>query len=125
MDAGYREFLADLLSPLGGVTMRRMFGGLGIYRDGVIFAVVIGEGLYFKADAETAPDFEAEGCGPFVYTGNGGRPVQMPYWRAPERLYDDPEEFVAWARSAVAAAARLAAAKAVKGRARSAARQAG
>jgi DNA transformation protein len=109
------EFLKDLFAPLGGVSFRRMFGGLGIYRDGVIFGATFGEGsLYLKADEQTRAAYEAEGCGPFVYEGNAGRPVQMPYWRIPERLYDDPEEFAAWARDAFGAALRAEAAKAAK-----------
>ncbi|BBE70759.1 TfoX/Sxy family protein [Oharaeibacter diazotrophicus] len=111
MDEGWRDFLAELTEPLGGVTMRRMFGGLGIYRDGVIFAISVGDVLFLKADEVTIPDFEAEGCGPFTYTSKDGRTSRMPYWRAPERLFDEPEAFRAWALAAAAAARRLADAK--------------
>lgn len=115
---GTRDHLADLLSPLGGVTMKKMFGGLSLYRDGRIFAIVTSDGLFFKADAETVPAFEAEGCGPFEYASKDGRTVRMPYWKAPERLYDGPDDMVAWARDAVAAAGRAERAKADKARAK-------
>lgn len=105
MPGGFRDFLEDLFAPLGGVAFRRMFGGYGIYRDGVMFALVTADVLYLKADAETVPVFEREGCGPFVYEARG-RPVTMSYWRLPERLHDEPEEFRDWALAACAAAAR-------------------
>lgn len=111
VSSDYVEFLKELTGPLGGVSMRKMFGGLSIYQDGLIFALVIEETLYLKADAQTISDFEAEGCGPFVYHGKDGRVVQMPYWRAPERLFDEPDEFIDWARKAVSAARRVSADK--------------
>lgn len=119
-DDGMRDLLVDLFAPLGGIAIRRIFGGLGVYRDGLIFAVVVRGVLYLKADAETAPAFAAEGCGPWVYEGADGRVVTMPYHRAPERLYDDPEAALAFAEAALGAARRLEAAKAAgkPGRAR-------
>jgi DNA transformation protein len=90
--------------------MRRMFGGAGIYADGVMFGLIADDTLYLKANDETKRNFEAEGLGPFVYEG-GGRTVAMSYWRIPERLLDDPDEMVAWARIALGVAQRAAAAK--------------
>ncbi len=95
---------------LGPVSMRRMFGGAGIYADGVMFGLIADDTLYLKANDETKRNFEAEGLGPFVYEG-GGRTVAMSYWRIPERLLDDPDEMVAWARIALGVAQRAAAAK--------------
>jgi DNA transformation protein len=100
------EFLKDQLSEFGPVTVRRMFGGAGIYRDGVMFALIAEEILYFKADDLTKPDFEAESLAPFTYaTKNGANPI-MSYWQAPERCLDDPQEMVEWARKAWSAASR-------------------
>lgn len=99
---GTIEFLAEILAPLGHITARRMFGGAGIYCDGVIFGLHIEDLLYLKADAGTIPAFDAEGCGPFSYDTKHGARAVMSYWRAPERLFDEPEEFIEWARRSLA-----------------------
>ena len=60
----FKEFLEELFAPIGGVTVRRMFGGLGIFKDGVMFALVVDDVLYLKADADDARRaLRAEGCG--------------------------------------------------------------
>lgn len=102
---GFLDLLRELLAPLGVITIKRMFGGASFYADGVLFALVDDDALYLKADAATKGKFEAEGLGPFTYEGKT-RPVAMSYWRAPERLYDDPEEMAEWAREAVLASRR-------------------
>ena len=88
----------------GAVTVRRMFGGAGLYADGVMFGLVSGGQIYLKADAATAPGFEREGCGPFEYGTKTGKRAIMSYWRLPDRLYDDTDELAQWARQAVAVA---------------------
>lgn len=106
MADGFAEHLTDLLDPLGGVTMRRMFGGLGLWRHGLMFALVADDVLYFKADGETIPEFEAEGGVPFSYGTKTGRTTITSYWRVPERLFDEPDEFLDFARKACAASER-------------------
>jgi len=108
--AGFVELVKDALSGLGPVSVRRMFGGAGVYADGVMFGLIADDTLYLKADDATKRAFEAEGQGPFVYAGRG-RTIAMSYWRIPERLLDDSEEMVEWARSALGVARRKAAAK--------------
>lgn len=113
--------LLDILRGLGPVTVKRMFGGAGVYADGVMFGLVEGDQLYLKADGATKSAFEDEGQGPFVYDGGvvsktrasgATRPVTvMSLWRAPERLYDDPDEMVEWARRALGVARNAAARK--------------
>jgi DNA transformation protein len=105
MPGGFQEHLEDLFAPLGGVTFRRMFGGLGIFRDAVMFAMVADDVLYLKIDAENEGSFEAEGCDPFVYSARG-KETTMSYRRLPERLYDEPDEFEKWAVAAFDAALR-------------------
>jgi DNA transformation protein len=104
------DFIHDLFAPFGPVTIRRMFSGAGIFRDGLMFGLIIRDVIYLKADEASAPDFEREGCGPFTYMRgkNSGRPSEhaLPYWRLPERLYDDPDELAEWARKAFAIAER-------------------
>ena len=116
----FAEFLQDQLRPLGHVTVRRMFGGAGVYCDGLMFGLVSDDTLYFRVDDGNRGAFEAEGQQPFTYDGKG-RTIVLPYWRVPERLFDEPDEMIDWARAALAAARRVAAKKKSKlksGRAR-------
>jgi DNA transformation protein and related proteins len=104
------DFIRDLFAPFGPVTVRRMFSGAGIFADGLMFGLVVRDVIYLKADDLNRAEFEREGCAPFTYTRGkkSGRPSQhaLPYWRLPERLYDDPDELAEWARRAFAAAER-------------------
>src|ERR1700754_2461582 len=106
-----RDFLIDLFSDFGPVTIRRMFSGFGISADETNFALALRGGLYFRADEETIPRFEAEGSKPFSYQTKARTVTVASYWQLPERLYDDPEELSGWARAALAAAERAALAK--------------
>jgi DNA transformation protein and related proteins len=103
-----RDFLIDLFSDFGAVTIRRMFSGFGISADGTNFALALRGGLYFRADEQTIPQFEAEGARPFQYQTRTKTVTVGSYWQLPERLYDDPEELGGWARAALAAAQRAA-----------------
>lgn len=93
----------DLMTGWSGVSVRRMFGGYGLYHHGVHFALISEDTLYFKVDAHSRPDFEAAGTRPFVYSRQS-KAVTLSYWEAPPELFDDPEEMVRWARRAVDAA---------------------
>lgn len=106
MPSSFQDHLAALFAPLGNVVFRKMFGGLGIFKDGLMFALVAEDALYMKADDTTSPAYVAEASGPFVYAGMRGKAMPMPYWRIPERLLDEPEEFAEGARKAFAVAQR-------------------
>ena len=108
MDA---ETIHELFREFGPVSVRRMFGGQGVFVDGRMIALVARDIIHLKADAETIPAFEAEGLGAFTYATKDGEHKLTSYWRMPERLYDDPEELAQWARRAHAAAMRAAARK--------------
>jgi DNA transformation protein len=100
------EFIRDLFAPFGPVVVRRMFGGAGIFREGLMFGLLFDGAIFLRVDQDSIPDFEREGSRPFVYTrakspGKVGR-ASLSYWRLPERLYDDPEELVVWATRALA-----------------------
>jgi DNA transformation protein len=100
-------FFVDLFAPWAPVSARRMFGGLGLYRCGVMFALVAEGTLYLKVDDLNHRDF-AEACGrPFVYDGKG-RPITMSYWTPPEDIFDDAEALKRWAQLAYDAALRAA-----------------
>lgn len=104
----YEEWLKELMDPLGDVTFRRMFGGIGIFRHGLMFALCTSDGhLAFKADEATIPDFENASCTEWKPQRPGRAPVSMGYWHVPEYLCDDPDEFAQWAQRAFEAAARI------------------
>ena len=122
MDA---ESIKELFAEFGAVSVRRMFGGAGIFADGLMIGLVSDGVIYLKADGETIPAFEREGQGPFTYPTKTGARSLPSYWRMPDRLYDDTAELAVWARAAHASAQRAAARPAksrVKSRARSAAK---
>ena len=105
----FAEFLREQLAPLGRLTMRRMFGKTGVFCDGVMFAMVTENTLYLRVDDQNRVTFrEAEAFPPLNYTKKGGS-IDLSFWRVPERLFDEPDEFVTWARAALAAARRVAA----------------
>jgi DNA transformation protein len=104
----FGEFLRDQLAPLGHVTMRRMFGKTGVFCDGVMLGMVTEDTLYFRVDDHNRAGFkEAESYPPLSYAKKGSS-IDLSFWRAPERLLDEPDELVAWAREALAAARRVA-----------------
>jgi DNA transformation protein len=106
MDA---DRIVEMFAVFGPVVPRRMFSGFGVFSEGTMFALVARDTLYLKADRETVAAFATEGQGPFTYAAKGakgGKRSIMSYWRAPDRLYDDPDELATWAREALAAAHR-------------------
>jgi DNA transformation protein len=100
----------ELFAPLGAVRTRRMFGGHGFYVDDLFMALIAGERLYLKVDAQTRPLFEAAGCEPFVYDA-AGKSVSLGYFSAPEEAMESPPLMQPWARHALSAALRARAAK--------------
>ena len=104
----FADFLREQLAPLGPVTMRRMFGKTSVFCDGVMLGMVRDNTLYFRVDDDNKTAFkEAEAFPPLNYEERGGS-IDLAFWRAPERLFDEPDELVAWARLALAAARRVA-----------------
>jgi DNA transformation protein and related proteins len=103
------EFLREQLAPLGHITMRRMFGKTGVFCDGLMLGMVTDNTLYFRVDEHNRTEFsEAASFPPLNYRKKGDT-IDLSFWRAPERLFDEPDEFVEWARIALAAAQRVAA----------------
>lgn len=98
------EFVRDLFADVGPITTRKMFGGLGIYAEGTIFALMMSDGtVRLKGVGDMPAAYEAEGWEPWVYTRKDGASSSMPYWALPEALLDDPEDACHWARRALAA----------------------
>ncbi|HKH02902.1 MAG TPA: TfoX/Sxy family protein [Bradyrhizobium sp.] len=105
----FSEFLGEQLASLGRITTRRMFGKTGVFCDGFMLGMVRDNTLYFRVDDVNRAAFkEAESFPPLNYEKKGGT-IDLSFWRAPERLFDEPDELVAWARAALAAARRIAA----------------
>ncbi len=120
IDNDLKTLLEEHLAPLGPVVIKRMFGGGGVFLDGLMFGLVSDEALYLKADDGNRAAFVAEGLAPFTYAKLAGTATLHSYWQAPERLLDEPDELRAWARDAYAAARRSK--KPAKTKARSAGR---
>ena len=99
--------IEEMFSALGPVSIRRMFGGKGIYHQGRIIALEFRDEMLLKADAVSAPEFEAAGARRWAYEGKTGKPVYMPYWSIPEDAFDDPEAMAHWVRLAYEAALRV------------------
>ena len=85
-----------------------MFGGAGLFVDGLMIGLVSDGVIYLKADEQTAPAFAREDLKPFSYETKTGTHTLGSYWRMPERLYDDPDELARWAAQALEVAQRTA-----------------
>ena len=104
-DNEFQEFLQEVFEPVGSVTIKRMFGGLGIFRHGLMFGLVADGRVCLKADEQTTQDFIDEGLEEWSYDGKG-KPVKMGYWYIPERLLEDPDELKEWSLKAFDVAMR-------------------
>jgi DNA transformation protein len=107
-DEGLFAWVQEALEPVGTVTMRKMMGGATLYLDGVIFAILFEEEIWFKSDAESDAPWDAQGCDRFRFTMKDGKVESMNYRRAPSDVHDDPEAMQHWARVAVEAGLRSA-----------------
>ncbi|WP_455211702.1 TfoX/Sxy family protein [Kaarinaea lacus] len=100
------EFVLEMLQLFGFVTAKPMFGGYGLYADGVMFALIADDTLYFKADELSKNDFTALGLAPFCYSKNGSQ-YKMSYYCAPDDALEDFELMNVWAQKAFDAALRV------------------
>lgn len=105
----------DLFAPFGKIVVRRMFGGEGLFRDGLMFGLVDDERIFLKTDDKTRPRFIAEGRGPFTYQMKTGEGILTSYYELPDRLYDDPDGLAEWARAAFVVALQSSTAKKKRG----------
>jgi DNA transformation protein and related proteins len=97
--------IRDMFASLGAVTIKKMFGGKSIYFNGVITAIETDGEIFLKADAISAPKFEAAGARQWSYDGKG-KLVKMPYWTVPDAALDDPDELMNWTKLAYEVALR-------------------
>jgi DNA transformation protein len=101
----FKSYLEDLLAPLAPVQIRKFFGGLGLSKDGLMFGMVMRDQLYFHTDEQTRPRFAEAGCQPFRYQTRVKNVTIESFYSVPDALFDEPDEFIAWARDALVAAA--------------------
>lgn len=114
LDEGLADWIAEALAPMGSVTRRRMMGGATFYLDGIVFAIVTGDGrLWFKADAQSDAEWDAAGAERFRYERDG-RTATMNYRQAPDDVYDDEDAMRRWAALGLEAGQRAPAKKARK-----------
>ncbi|OGT20916.1 MAG: hypothetical protein A2342_01870 [Gallionellales bacterium RIFOXYB12_FULL_54_9] len=99
------DFVLETMLHWATVNSRKMFGGYGLYRDELMFALIADDTLYFKTDKCNVTQFERAGSLPFIYR-NKTRIVQMPYWSAPAECLESPDEMRNWCSLAYAAALR-------------------
>ncbi|MGD0190390.1 MAG: TfoX/Sxy family protein [Rhizomicrobium sp.] len=97
MTPEYQAWLSDLFAPFGDASVRRVFNFHGLYRGGTMFGIVSGECIYLKTDELTRNAFTDQGSKPFEYVARSGDRIVTSYWEIPQRLYDEPEELIAWA----------------------------
>ncbi|MEQ1780655.1 MAG: TfoX/Sxy family protein [Hyphomonadaceae bacterium] len=105
LSPGFSDYVLELLAGFGRLEAKRMFGGAGLYRDGVMFAILDDDVVYFRVDDALETDLKAQGSVPWSYPmKRDGAVREMGYWRMPETAADDPDEAVAIAKRAFAAA---------------------
>lgn len=100
----YLDYLRDQLQGFGSFDIRRMFGGAGLFREGLMFALVVDDVLYFKVDGRNRADFETAGMAPFSYERKGKMAAIKSYYEAPPELSDDADDLAIWAGKAFNAA---------------------
>lgn len=99
------DFVTEQMAGLGHITARRMFRGHGLYCDGLFLAIITGDKLYLKADAQTQPVYEDHALARFTYSARG-KTVQLMYFEAPAEVFDERAAMLHWGRLALQAALR-------------------
>jgi DNA transformation protein len=99
------NFVLELLTPIGAVRARAMFGGFGIYHGDTFFAIIVDDKLFFKTDPATSSEYIARGLPPFTYVTRG-KSVTMQYHEVPPEVFEESEVMQYWARQAISAATR-------------------
>ena len=104
------SYVVELLQPVGAVRARRMFGGHGLFLDGLMFGLIADGTLYFKADRQARENYSQKGLEPFTYHRQG-KLMKLSYYQAPAEALEEGEELSAWAGDAYEVARRAASKK--------------
>jgi DNA transformation protein len=108
VSASLIEHAKELFEPFGEISIRKMFGGAGVYCDGLFFAILAEDGVFLKVDDATRPEFARAGLAPFVFEMKDGSKGEMSYHGVPDDFYDDADVRRRWTTLALDAAARAA-----------------
>lgn len=103
MSREYCDYILGQLAPLRGISAKRMFGGFGLFRGGLMFGIIIEDVLYYKTAASNRADYETAGSEPFRYESKN-KTVTLSYWAVPALALDDEDILLEWAKAACAAA---------------------
>jgi DNA transformation protein len=103
-DQGFYEYVMEMFTQVGGITGRKMFGGYGVYQDGVCFALISGSKLYMKVTDLNQKDYEAAGSKQFSYEMKNGKHTMVSFWELPSDILEDRSELPGWIEKAVQAA---------------------
>ena len=98
--------LQDAMQGIHGVTARAMFGGHGLYKDGVVFGIIADDALYFKVDEKNLPQYKERDSRPFTYEGKNRKMIAMSYWEVPAEILEDREGLAEWLDASVAVSQR-------------------
>ncbi len=103
-DKSFHDYVVfDLMGDIPGISSRAMFGGWAVYRDGVIFGIIVGQELYFKVDDKNRSVFEEMGSHPFVYSKKDGKTATMSYWLVGEEIIEDRDKICQLMEGSIAA----------------------
>ncbi|MBL8544002.1 MAG: TfoX/Sxy family protein [Hyphomonadaceae bacterium] len=115
MADSFHEFVRELFAGIGPIQVKRMFGGAGVYADGLMFALIADDTIYLRTDEALKAALHEEGSGPFIWTPQkgprSGEQIDMGYWRLPDAALDEPDLAAEWGGKALAIAKTRAAAK--------------
>ena len=100
-DIWFTDYVLEHLERFGGVTARRMFGGQGLFKGGLMFALIADGQLFFKVDDSNRADFEAVKSQPFTYDKKEGKTGNLSYWYVPDEIIEDPDELKGWAAKGI------------------------
>lgn len=109
----FAQFCLDMMQLLAPITAKAMFGGYGVYKNGVMFALIANDVLYLKTDEQNRAWFIEKQLAPFSYQKQG-KTYTIAYYQCPEEAFDDEEVMLVWAKSAYLAAINSAAKKSIK-----------
>ena len=111
----YLEYiLNDAMDGIEGVTAKAMFGGYGLYKDGIVFGILADDELYFKVDDRNRAEYEKRGSRPFTYQGKNRKTIALSYWEVPAEILEDREVLSGWVEASVAASRRKIKSKKIK-----------